>query len=130
MHEGRDSRFIPMTSVSSGSGKELKEDLYYYTNQIVNVVMIGKPAEDRWILVDSGMPKCGSEILAIAENRFGKGTKPEAIILTHGHFDHVGGLVYLTEKWNVPVYAHPLEFPYLTGQMSYLEADSTVEGGL
>lgn len=130
MHESKDSKFIPMTSIASGSGKELAEDLYCYTNQIVNVIMIGKPTDEHWVLVDAGMPTCGPEILTVAENRFGKGSKPAAIILTHGHFDHVGGLVHLIEKWNVPVYAHPLEFPYLTGVNSYPEPDTTVEGGL
>lgn len=32
--------------------------------------------------------------------------------------------------WNVPVYAHEKEFPYLTGEQNYPEADFTVEGGL
>ncbi|MDY0395290.1 MBL fold metallo-hydrolase [Virgibacillus halophilus] len=39
-------------------------------------------------------------------------------MLTHGHFDHVGGLVDLVKEWEVPVYAHSLEFPYLTGKKS------------
>src|SRR5690606_5286862 len=120
----------PMTSVSSGSGREVRSDVYYYTNQIVNVVMIGEPGSSGWVLIDAGMPKCGPEILAEAESRFGKDRRPSAIILTHGHFDHVGGLVYLIEAWNVPIYAHPLEFPYLTGEKSYPEPDTSVEGGL
>lgn len=30
----------------------------------------------------------------------------------------------------MPVYAHELEIPYLTGQKSYPDTDPTVEGGL
>lgn len=118
-----------MTSVSSGSGKAVKSDIYYYTNQIVNVVMIGEPGS-KWVLVDAGMPKCGKEIQEVTERRFGKGNKPECIILTHGHFDHVGGIVHLLEQWNVPVYAHFDEFPFLSGISPYPEPDSSVEGGL
>lgn len=130
MHQSKDDRYIPMTSISSGKGREICKDVYYYTNQIVNVIMIGDPAGDTWILIDAGMPKSGEEIFKVAEKRFGKGKKPAAIILTHGHFDHVGGLVHLINEWGVPVYAHPLEFLYLTGEKRYPEPDTSVEGGL
>lgn len=130
MQQSEDDKFIPMTSVSSGKGREVRNDVYYYTNQIVNVVMIGKPGSDKWVLIDAGMPKCGEEIQKVAEERFGKGNKPAAIILTHGHFDHVGGLVHLIKEWKVPVYAHPLEFLYLIGEKRYPEPDTSVEGGL
>jgi glyoxylase-like metal-dependent hydrolase (beta-lactamase superfamily II) len=128
MHQSEDNKFIPMTSVSSGKVREAMSDVFYYTNQIVNVVFIGTP--DHWVLVDAGMPKCGEEIRMVAEDIFGANSKPSAIILTHGHFDHVGGIVHLIEHWNVPVYAHPNEFPFLTGEQSYPEPDTTVEGGM
>jgi len=129
-HKADDEKYIPMTSVSSGKGRELTKDVFYYTNQIVNVIMIGDPEQEHWVLVDAGMPKSGKEILSVAQKRFGKDKKPSAIILTHGHFDHVGGLIDLLEEWDVPVYAHPNEFPFLTGAKSYPAPDPSVEGGL
>jgi glyoxylase-like metal-dependent hydrolase (beta-lactamase superfamily II) len=130
MKQSDDNHIIPMTSISAGKGREVKPDVYYYTNQIVNLIFLGDPKSGRWVLVDAGMPKSGSAIIAAAEERFGKGTKPMAIILTHGHFDHVGSIVHLLEEWKgVPVYAHPLEFPFLTGQEAYPEPDAGVEGG-
>lgn len=117
-----------MTSIDSGKIREVTADVAYYTNQIVNLIMIGKPG-DSWVLVDAGMPKSGSEIINVAEERYGKNSPPSAIILTHGHFDHVGSIVDLMAHWNVPVYAHSLEFPFLTGQQSYPEPDVTVQGG-
>ncbi len=36
--------------------------------------------------------------------------KPEAILLTHEHGDHVGAAVSLKEKYQLPIYAHFYEF--------------------
>src|SRR4051812_5446489 len=112
MRQSKDSHGIPMTSLQSGKGYQIKPDIYYYTNQIVNVIFIGQPGKSGWTLVDAGMPNSGGEIIEVAETRFGKDSVPDAIVLTHGHFDHVGSIVHLLDHWkNVPVYAHPLEFP-------------------
>jgi glyoxylase-like metal-dependent hydrolase (beta-lactamase superfamily II) len=81
------------------------------------------------VLIDTGMPHCGAEIYRVAGERFGKDNPPRAVVLTHGHFDHVGGVVHLAEQWSVPVYAHPLEFPFLKGAQRYPRPDPSVEGG-
>lgn len=38
---------------------------------------------------------------------------PTAIILTHGHFDHIGAVKELKEKFNIPVYIHSQDAKYL-----------------
>lgn len=119
-----------MTSVHSGNGAEVRPDVYYYTNQIVNVIMVGTPQTGPWVLIDAGMPNSGPELLDVAEKRFGPNNPPACILLTHGHFDHVGGIVHLLERWQVPVYAHPLEHPFLSGRQAYPAPDTSVEGGL
>jgi glyoxylase-like metal-dependent hydrolase (beta-lactamase superfamily II) len=129
MEQSSDNKTIPMTSVDSGKLREVTPDVAYYTNQIVNIIMIGTPGKS-WILVDAGMPKSGNEIIKAAEERFGVNNPPSAIILTHGHFDHVGSIVSLINKWLVPVFAHPMEAPYLTGELAYNEPDTTVKGGM
>ncbi|GAA4333656.1 MBL fold metallo-hydrolase [Mucilaginibacter gynuensis] len=98
----------------------------------VNIYMIAnrRSAGKGWVLVDAGLRGTAKRIIAMAESLFGPGTKPAAIVLTHGHFDHVGALQELLKYWDVPVYAHPLEIPYLTGASSYPPADPTVGGGL
>lgn len=130
MKQSDDNKPIPMTSISGGKERTVKEDILYYTDQIVNLIFIGKPGSGKWVLIDAGMPKAGSNIIEVAEKRYGKGSRPEAIILTHGHFDHVGGIVELINKWRVPVYAHPAEFPFLTGKQDYPEPDPSVQGGM
>lgn len=117
-----------MTSVNSGKTREAASGVHYYTNQIVNVVFIGLP-NGEWVLVDAGMPKSGKEIIDAAEELFGA-KPPQAIMLTHGHFDHVGSIVDLILEWNVPVYAHPMEIPFLNGSQAYPEPDTSVEGGM
>jgi glyoxylase-like metal-dependent hydrolase (beta-lactamase superfamily II) len=127
---GSDYKYIPATSIANGVGTELLPDLFCYTVQIVNICLVGHPNTKDFVLFDAGMPKSADEIISVTEERFGVNSRPKAIILTHGHFDHVGAIIELVEHWQVPVYAHELEMPFLTGKMSYPEPDWTVEGGM
>ena len=98
---------------------------------MVNVYFISETKEGKttWFLVDAGLGQCAARIKKTAEYLYGPGAKPEGILLTHGHFDHIGALVDLAQEWDVPIYAHPLEIPYLMGQSSYPPPDPTVGGG-
>ncbi|BCS34258.1 MBL fold metallo-hydrolase [Luteitalea sp. TBR-22] len=97
---------------------------------IVNVAFVEpEPRDGRWVLVDAGLRGWGEAILSAARARHGD-RPPSAIVLTHGHFDHVGGLDTLLRVWDVPVYAHRLELPHLTGRRAYPPPDPTVGGGL
>ena len=131
MNYGDDYKYIPMTSMLSMAGQAVTPDIYCFTIQVVNVCFVGDPGKnDGWTLVDAGMPRSADAIIKEAEERFGPGTKPKAIILTHGHFDHVGAIVELLTHWDVPVYAHVAELPYLNGSADYPKPDPTVGGGL
>lgn len=94
---------------------------------MVNVAVLGD--RSRWILMDAGLPGYAGTIRDAANERFGGGARPEAIVLSHGHFDHVGSLKALLETWDVPVYAHRLEMPYLTGRSPYPPPDPLVGRG-
>jgi glyoxylase-like metal-dependent hydrolase (beta-lactamase superfamily II) len=96
----------------------------------VFIVASGEDGGNNWVLVDAALKGSGDKIRRMAEDLFGPGAKPSAIILTHGHFDHVGALEELLEVWDVPVYAHYLELPYLKGISSYPPPDPMVGGGL
>jgi glyoxylase-like metal-dependent hydrolase (beta-lactamase superfamily II) len=124
-------RYMPMTSTMSGMIQNGENGVYSLTVQIVNVCFVRVSEEPgNWVLIDAGMPKSAEKIIEAAEELFGEGARPKAIILTHGHFDHVGAIIDLVERWQVPVYAHQLELPFLTGQQDYPKPDATVEGGL
>jgi len=96
----------------------------------VNVFMVHNPEKNNWVLVDTGLKTTAPKIRHMATHLFWPDLRPSAIILTHAHFDHVGSLVELADEWDVPVYVHYMEKPYLTGRSSYPPADPTVGGGL
>lgn len=110
----------------------LADDLAYRRLSIVNVVFWGLPGagDGEWVLVDTGLSTSAEAIREAARCRFGADSRPACIVLTHGHFDHVGAVETLADAWDVPVFAHPLERPYLDGSASYPPADPWVGGGL
>lgn len=106
-------------------------DLACQPLSLVNVCYFGLPeaGDRRWVLIDAGLSFSATRITKAAAMRFGRRSRPAAIILTHGHFDHVGALPELADQWAAPIFAHRLEMPYLTGESRYPPPDSAVGGG-
>ena len=106
--------------------EEIAHEVAVVTMIIANAYLVGNSRN--WVLVDSGTPGNAGKIKEAAEARFGPGAKPRAILLTHGHFDHAGSAPDLAREWNVRVYTHRLEWPYLSGKSSYPPHDPTAPG--
>jgi glyoxylase-like metal-dependent hydrolase (beta-lactamase superfamily II) len=107
------------------------DGVYLVRTLMANVAFIQSTSqENRWILVDAGIRGYANHIRQAAEECFGPAARPECIVLTHGHFDHVGSLQALLDVWQVPVYAHRLEMPHLTGRVDYPPPDPLAGGGL
>lgn len=104
-----------------------------------NCYLIGDEAAGVCAVVDpGGSPE---KVLAMIEK---SGLALQMILLTHGHWDHVGAIPALLEKWpDLPIYAHEKElcpagepkphyfFPHAgKNQRTYDEGDELTLGGL
>jgi glyoxylase-like metal-dependent hydrolase (beta-lactamase superfamily II) len=116
----KDSEVLPLDEVAAG----------VLGLQILFVNVYGIAAsEGGWVLVDCGLPRSASYLRRWVERNFA-GQPPRAIVLTHGHFDHVGACSELASEWRILTYAHTLEHPFLSGRKQYPPPDPNVGGGL
>lgn len=61
-------------------------------------------SNNKCVIVDPSVDN-GSFTNYIAKNKL----EPVAILLTHGHFDHIRGVEAFLKSYNVPIYLHPLD---------------------
>lgn len=75
-------------------------------------IVTGQVAENCYILNKNGygiIVDPGDEADKIVKKIEEVDTYPVAVILTHAHFDHIGALDEITEKYDIPVYIHEAE---------------------
>lgn len=123
------NKMVEALSALTTTTHDVRPDLLVINFTVVTACLIGRPGGE-FVLFDTGLENSADFIKRTVAERFGEGARPAAIILSHGHFDHVGSVVALSQEWQVPVYIHELELPYVTGQRDYPLADSTVSHGL
>ena len=93
---------------------------------IANAYLVGSTRE--WVLVDAGTPGNKQNILKAVHEHLGSDAVPQAIVLTHGHFDHAGSAKTLAQHWSVPIFVHRRELPFVDGTSAYPPPDPTVGG--
>lgn len=116
------------SETAKGSLSPVAKGVFHTKIIFVNAYFVDTP--DGWVLIDTGLPMSDGKIQRAAKARYGENSRPSAIVLTHGHFDHAGAALALAAFWEVPIYAHHLEMPYLTGKSDYPPQDPTVGGAL
>lgn len=68
--------------------------------------------DGKTVLVDAGMKSSAKKIIDFFE---AKSEKPDAILITHYHPDHIGGLAQLVRKYSPKVYVHQNELGVIRG---------------
>ncbi|MDR3349697.1 MAG: ribonuclease J [Acidaminococcales bacterium] len=95
--------------------------------------------QDNILIIDAGLMFPEDDMLGVdlvipdLTYIFENSDKIKAVVLTHGHEDHIGALPYLLKKIDVPVYGTPLTLGILEGRLKENGVSSsklkTIEAG-
>ena len=113
----------------------------------IQILQVGPIGTNCYLLCDETEKLCavvdpGGDAARVAAAVVDTGCAPCAILLTHGHYAHTGGVAELRAKWpDVPVYLNHRDqyegdaylqqlFPPVPGAKDYDEGDTIQVGGL
>ncbi len=89
-----------MVEIKTQNGTEISR----LTPARCNIFVISRPGKG--IIIDSGIQSDRERIRKALER---KGLKPDAVILTHSHFDHAGNAAWLQKNYGAKIIVHATE---------------------
>jgi Zn-dependent hydrolases, including glyoxylases len=92
----------------------------FYVNDLRECCYVLYDQTGECVIVDPGLQTKNEQdrlVKFVEENNL----KPTKIICTHGHFDHVMGNAFVTQKWGVPTFIHPLDRGQLERAQQYCQ---------
>lgn len=90
----------------------------FYFNELRTCCYVLYDDSCRCAIVDPGCCS-GTEQNRLMKFIDENGLKPEMILLTHGHFDHVMGCGAVVRKWNIPMYMNTVDMSQIDRAPSY-----------
>jgi len=100
----------------------------------ITCLTVGELKTNCYLAIDSSSKKTliidpGNEADFISTTILEKKLQPQAILFTHGHYDHCLGALELKLNFNIPIYLHQADlFLYKKAFESYLYWNSTLRG--
>lgn len=93
---------------------QVTDDVFMVTGTEVNWVILREGSD--LTLVDGGYPGDAAAVVASVESIGRRVEDITAVLLTHAHVDHIGGVGGLLARHDIPVLAHEDELPFLRGE--------------
>jgi glyoxylase-like metal-dependent hydrolase (beta-lactamase superfamily II) len=85
-----------------------------------NCWVVSPGANHECVIIDSGYESTDQIAQIVSENHL----KPVAVLLTHGHIDHMWSVTPVANGYEIPSLIHSSDRPYLADPISTLDKDS------
>lgn len=85
-----------------------------------NCYFVGRGPGTECVIVDPGMESLPGIRTVVSEQNL----TPVAVLVTHGHFDHMWQVADVAEEYGVPVYVHPADRHLLADPMAAISGES------